>query len=130
MTKVEEKQKDIDTKYSHIPKKGSWEIPRKTFHYSIGKFVIVGSFAHGGPNGEQMVGFVVLYLYMNGVETSDVYPVLIVFLSIVGSAELLRFNFEWFNQLYCFLLGPLMRPTEVKSRINGVVYYLLGMFYI
>lgn len=63
---------------------------------------------------------------MNGVETSDVYPILTVFLSIVGSAELLRFNFDWFNQLYCFLLGPLMRPTEVKSRINGVVYYLLG----
>ncbi|CAO3627715.1 unnamed protein product [Mucor hiemalis] len=106
MNKAQEKQKDIDKKYSHIPKKGSWEIPRKTFHYSI--------------------GFVVLYLYMNGVETSDVYPILTVFLSIVGFAELLRFNFDWFNQLYCFLLGPLMRPTEVKSRINGVVYYLLG----
>lgn len=73
-----------------------------------------------------ITGFVVLYLYMNGTETQDVYPILIVFLSIVGSAELLRFNFEWFNQLYCYLLGPLMRPSEIKNRINGVVYYLLG----
>lgn len=24
-------------KYSHVPAKGSWEIPRKVFHYSIGK---------------------------------------------------------------------------------------------
>ncbi|KAG2197583.1 hypothetical protein INT46_000857 [Mucor plumbeus] len=102
-------QKDLDQlikKYSHVPVKGGWEIPRKLFHYSI--------------------GFVVLYLYMNGTETQDVYPILIVFLCIVGSAEFLRFNFEWFNQLYCYLLGPLMRPSEIKNRINGVVYYLLG----
>lgn len=25
-----------DKKFSHVPSKGSWEIPRKTFHYSIG----------------------------------------------------------------------------------------------
>jgi diacylglycerol kinase (CTP) len=63
---------------------------------------------------------------MAGADTKDIYPILTVFLCIVGSAELLRFNFEWFNRLYCFLLGPLMRPSEVKNRINGVVYYLLG----
>ncbi|KAG1122534.1 hypothetical protein G6F42_011392 [Rhizopus arrhizus] len=109
MTENTSLQQELDQlvkKYSHVPAKGGWEIPRKLFHYSI--------------------GFGVLYLYMNGPETQDVYPILIVFLSIVGSAELLRFNFEWFNQLYCYLLGPLMRPSEIKNRINGVVYYLLG----
>ncbi|KAI9347828.1 phosphatidate cytidylyltransferase [Pilaira anomala] len=76
----------VDKKFSHVPGKGSWEIPRKTFHYSIAAI--------------------------------DVYPALTVFLCIVLSAELLRFNFEWFNQIYCFVLGPLMRPTEIHSRIN------------
>lgn len=35
-------QKDLDQlvkKYSHVPFKGGWEIPRKLFHYSIGKFL-------------------------------------------------------------------------------------------
>lgn len=73
-----------------------------------------------------VVGFVVLYLYLNGADTQDVYPLLTLFLCIVGSAELLRFNFDWFNKIYCAVLGPLMRPLEVKTRINGVVYYLLG----
>ena len=63
---------------------------------------------------------------MNGIDTSDVYPKMIALLSIVGTAELLRFNFEWFNVIYCHVLGPLMRTTEIKTRINGVVYYLLG----
>lgn len=26
----------VDKKFSHVPGNGSWEIPRKTFHYSIG----------------------------------------------------------------------------------------------
>lgn len=71
-----------------------------------------------------------MYLYFHGADTKDVYPSLTVFLCIVGSAELLRFNFEWFNKIYCTVLGPLMRPSEVKTRINGVVYYLLGKFSI
>ncbi|KAI8072227.1 uncharacterized protein B0P05DRAFT_549397 [Gilbertella persicaria] len=90
----------------NIPEKGSWEIPRKIFHYSI--------------------GFVVLYLYVNDGRAQDVYPFLTVFLVFVASLELLRFNFDWFNRLYCSVVGPLMRPTEVQSRFNGVVYYLLG----
>lgn len=67
---------------------------------------------------------------MSGIRSIDVYPPLTVFLCIVGTAELLRFNFEWFNQIYCFFLGPLMRPTEIHTRINGVVYYLLGNVYL
>ncbi|KAI8636341.1 phosphatidate cytidylyltransferase [Parasitella parasitica] len=90
--KIQQELDQLAKKYSHVPVKGGWEVPRKLFHYSI--------------------------------ETQDVYPILMLFLCIVGSAEFLRFNFEWFNQLYCYLLGPLMRPTEIKNRINGVVYYL------
>ncbi|KAI9473829.1 MAG: phosphatidate cytidylyltransferase [Benjaminiella poitrasii] len=91
--------------YPHVPMKGGWEIPRKLFHYSI--------------------GFAVLYLYLNGTDTRDVYPILTVFLCIVLTGEFLRFNFDWFNDLYCYILGPLMRPSEV-NKLNGVVYYLLG----
>lgn len=72
------------------------------------------------------IGFVVFYLYLNNVDTKDVYPPLTYFLMFVGSWEFLRFNIEWVNWLYCYLLGPLMRPSEVKTRINGVIYYLLG----
>ncbi|KAG2201665.1 hypothetical protein INT47_003891 [Mucor saturninus] len=103
---MSKEQASLDKKYSHVPTKGSWEIPRKTFHYSI--------------------GFFVLYIIMGGVEASDVYPILTAMLCVVGSAEVLRFNAEWFNRIYCYVLGPLMRPSEVKNRINGVVYYLLG----
>lgn len=113
------------SKYSHVPAKGSWEIPRKLFHYSIGKFQVLDrSF-----NLLKLIfktGFVVLYLYRKGFDTKDVYPPLIYLLCFIGSCELLRFNFEWFNQAYCYVVGPLMRPTEVKTRINGVIYYLLG----
>ncbi|CEG71702.1 hypothetical protein CU097_004317 [Rhizopus azygosporus] len=97
--------KPDNSRYSLVPVKGSWEIPRKLFHFSI--------------------GFLVLYLYMNGVDTDQVYPKLAAFLAIVVTAELLRFNFEWFNIIYCQVCGPLMRTTEIKQ-VNGVVYYLLG----
>ena len=29
--------KQIDRRFAHIQPEGSWEIPRKAFHYSIGK---------------------------------------------------------------------------------------------
>ncbi|KAI9278163.1 hypothetical protein BC943DRAFT_332190 [Umbelopsis sp. AD052] len=93
-------------RYSYIQPKGSWELPRKAFHYSI--------------------GFVVLYLYTHGYEPSDIYPALTAILAIVGSAEALRFSSSWFNSIYISLLGPMMRKTEISSRVNGVVYYLLG----
>ncbi|KAG0168322.1 hypothetical protein DFQ28_004991 [Apophysomyces sp. BC1034] len=95
-----------DERFSHIQPKGSWEIPRKLFHYSI--------------------GFIVYYLYTHGYDTSDIYPVLTVFLCLVLTGELFRFSMDWFNVLYCRVLGPLMRKTEVASRLNGVVYYLAG----
>lgn len=66
---------------------------------------------------------------MNGIDTDQVYPKLVAFLAIVVTAELLRFNFEWFNIIYCQVCGPLMRTTEIK-KVNGVVYYLLGKAYL
>lgn len=72
------------------------------------------------------LGFVVLYLYTHGYEPSDIYPALTALLVIVGSAEILRFSSSWFNSIYISLLGPMMRKTEISSRVNGVVYYLLG----
>lgn len=41
MTENTSLQQELDQlvkKYSHVPAKGGWEIPRKLFHYSIGKF--------------------------------------------------------------------------------------------
>ncbi|CAM0135203.1 Diacylglycerol kinase [Umbelopsis sp. WA50703] len=95
-----------DDRYAHIQPKGSWEIPRKVFHYSIGFFVLV--------------------LYTHGFEPSDIYPALLVLLVIVGSAEILRFTSKEFNSFYISVLGPMMRKTEISTRVNGVVYYLIG----
>lgn len=44
-------QQDLDQlvkKYTHVPAKGGWEIPRKLFHYSIGKFFFL-CFLHRWP---------------------------------------------------------------------------------
>jgi diacylglycerol kinase (CTP) len=47
-------------------------------------------------------------------------------LCLVMTGECLRFNVDGFNVLYCKILGPLMRQSEISSRYNGVVYYLAG----
>ncbi|KAJ8656326.1 hypothetical protein O0I10_007890 [Lichtheimia ornata] len=101
--------KKIDRRFAHIQPEGSWEIPRKAFHYSI--------------------GFLVVYLYMQGVEAKSIYPPLIAFLSVVLTTEVMRFSSDSFNVLYCKVCGPLMRQSEVKSRINGVAYYLAGCIF-
>ncbi|KAI8344556.1 phosphatidate cytidylyltransferase [Chlamydoabsidia padenii] len=63
---------------------------------------------------------------MTGYDTKTIYPLLTAFLGVVLTGELFRFQFEWFNVLYCKVLGPLMRQSEVSTRFNGVVYYLAG----
>lgn len=70
-----------------------------------------------------------LYLYKNGYDTSDIYPILTAYLALVVAGELLRFSFDGFNVLYCNVMGPLMRKTEIHSRVNGVVYYLMGCIF-
>ncbi|KAI8148956.1 hypothetical protein BJV82DRAFT_653164 [Fennellomyces sp. T-0311] len=96
-------------RFAHIQPKGSWEIPRKAFHLSI--------------------GFLVLYFYKHGYDSSDIYPALVAFLSVVLVTEALRFSSHSFNVLYCKVMGPLMRKSEVATRINGVAYYLAGCIF-
>ncbi|KAI8096205.1 phosphatidate cytidylyltransferase [Halteromyces radiatus] len=98
--------KKVDTRFAHIQPAGSWEIPRKLYHYSI--------------------GFLVLCLFIYDYDTLVIYPPLTAFLCLVLTGEMLRFQFEWFNVLYCKVLGPLMRQSEISTRFNGVVYYLAG----
>ncbi|ORZ08950.1 hypothetical protein BCR42DRAFT_424341 [Absidia repens] len=100
------KKQTADARFSHIQPKGSWEIPRKIYHYSI--------------------GFLVLKLFLHDYDTRIIYPPLAAFLCLVLTGEFLRFQFDWFNVLYCKVLGPLMRQSEVSTRFNGVVYYLAG----
>ncbi|ORX49102.1 hypothetical protein DM01DRAFT_1309141 [Hesseltinella vesiculosa] len=97
-------------RFDHIQPQGSWEIPRKLYHYSI--------------------GFLVLYLFVQGFDTNVIYPPLMAFLCVVLTGEWLRFRVEWFNVLYCKILGPLMRKSEVHARYNGVVYYLGGCIFV
>ena len=37
LRRTRQQQKQID-RFGHIQPQGSWEIPRKTFHYSIGSY--------------------------------------------------------------------------------------------
>jgi hypothetical protein len=72
------------------------------------------------------LGFLVLKLFIHDYDTRIIYPPLAAFLCVVLTGEFLRFQFDWFNVLYCKVLGPLMRQSEISSRFNGVVYYLAG----
>lgn len=82
------------------------EIPRKLFHVSI--------------------GFITLYLYTQGKETSDIWPPLLYAMLAIFSLDLIRFNWKYFNDLYCASVGFLMREKEVQS-FNGVIWFLLGV---
>ncbi|VEU20498.1 DEKNAAC101301 [Brettanomyces naardenensis] len=81
------------------------EVPRKLLHVSI--------------------GFVTLYLYTEGHETSDIVKPLAIAGLIIYGIDLLRFNSKRFNRAYCAVVGFMMREGEVKS-VNGVIWYILG----
>ncbi|CAG8526653.1 7131_t:CDS:2 [Acaulospora colombiana] len=51
---------------------------------------------------------------------------LLVAFPIVLVADILRFNNASFNNLYIKVMGFLMRETEKRYKINGVVFYLAG----
>ncbi|KAI8062399.1 hypothetical protein BC940DRAFT_308918 [Gongronella butleri] len=104
------KKASVDGRFGHIQPTGSWEVPRKLYHYSI--------------------GFLVLYLFVQGFDTAVIWPPLAAFLCVVMTAEFMRFRVDWFNVLYCKVLGPLMRKSEVSTRYNGVVYYLTGCIFV
>jgi len=42
------------------------------------------------------------------------------------TADLLRFNIQWFNTIYIKIFGFLMREVEKRDKVNGVVFYLAG----
>lgn len=81
------------------------EIPRKVFHVSI--------------------GFITLYLHCNGYKTRNVYNHVIKAVSTILFLDILRFNWPYFNKLYCSTVGFLMREKEVDA-INGVIWFQIG----
>lgn len=83
------------------------EIPRKVMHVSI--------------------GFLTMWLYIQGVQLVQVTPVLTALLVVIGSADILRFRIPEFNQLYVRYMGFLMREKEVSQSYNGVIWYLVGL---
>ncbi|CZT21080.1 related to HSD1 ER membrane protein [Ramularia collo-cygni] len=84
------------------------EVPRKLLHVSI--------------------GFVTLWLYREGVQTSQIHPVLMGLLVPILSVDLLRFRWPAFNRVYIRILGPFMRESEAHDRFNGVISYLAGLW--
>ncbi|CAK3746520.1 CTP-dependent diacylglycerol kinase 1 [Lecanosticta acicola] len=84
------------------------EVPRKVLHVSI--------------------GFVTLWLYYEGAQTSQIHPVLLSLLIPILSVDLIRFKWPEFNRLYIKVLGPFMRESEAHDRFNGVISYLAGLW--
>ncbi|KAL1303401.1 hypothetical protein AAFC00_006793 [Neodothiora populina] len=82
------------------------EIPRKFLHVSI--------------------GFVTIYLYLNGTQTSAIHPVLLSALIPIATTDFLRMRWPALNSLYIEILGPFMRESEAHDKYNGVISYLAG----
>ncbi|KAH0536292.1 hypothetical protein FGG08_006830 [Glutinoglossum americanum] len=85
------------------------EVPRKALHLSI--------------------GFVTLYLYTNGTQTSTIHPWLFAALVPIAVTDYLRHDSPGFNRFYIRVLGALMRESEVDGW-NGVIWYLLGAWIV
>ena len=81
------------------------EVPRKLLHVSI--------------------GFVTLYLYARGVQTSTITPYLLSALIPIATIDYLRHRLPALNRMYIRVCGLLMRESEVTGW-NGVIWYLLG----
>lgn len=82
------------------------EVPRKVFHSSI--------------------GFVTLYLYTQGVEHINVVKRLAIAFVNIFIIDVIRLNWPFFNNLFCHVVGILMRKNEIHS-FNGVLWYILGV---
>lgn len=82
------------------------EIPRKFLHVSI--------------------GFLTLYLYLNGTQSDAIHPILLSMLIPIFTVELLRMQWPALNTVYIRYLGALMRESEAHDRYNGVISYLAG----
>ncbi|KAL7422626.1 Diacylglycerol kinase [Cryptotrichosporon argae] len=84
-----------------------WEIPRKTFHSSIGFLTLV----------------------LNHLDPPTVRPLILILsvgLLVVVVADFLRFRSPVFAETWEAYLGFLMRESE-RNKINGVVWYLIGV---
>ena len=84
------------------------EVPRKILHVSI--------------------GFVTLWLYYEGAQTSQIHPVLLSLLIPIFSIDIIRFRWPDFNRLYIKTMGAFMRESEAHDRFNGVISYLAGLW--
>lgn len=84
------------------------EVPRKILHVSI--------------------GFVALWLYYEGAQTTQISPVLFALLVPIFSVDLIRFRWPDFNRFYIKRLGAFMRESEAHDRYNGVISYLAGLW--
>ncbi|KAI5458570.1 hypothetical protein BGZ63DRAFT_431997 [Mariannaea sp. PMI_226] len=85
------------------------EVPRKVLHVSIGFFVV--------------------WLYVNGTQTTAVTPWLMSALIPIAATDWLRHQYASFNRFYVKVLGALMRESEY-SGWNGVIWYLLGAWIV
>lgn len=84
------------------------EVPRKVLHVSI--------------------GFVTLTLYWEGLQPTQIHPVLLAMLIPIFSFDVIRFRWPAFNRLYIKVLGGFMRESEAHDRYNGVISYLAGLW--
>ena len=84
------------------------EVPRKVLHVSI--------------------GFVALALYWEGLQPTDIHPLLLALLIPIFSVDVIRFRWPALNRLYIKLLGGFMRESEAHDRYNGVIAYLAGLW--
>ncbi|WVQ85776.1 hypothetical protein IAT38_007943 [Cryptococcus sp. DSM 104549] len=87
-----------------------WEIPRKTFHSSIG----------------------FLTLYLNYLQPRSLVPLISVLTAIlvtVSVTDFFRLRFPAFAEVWELYLGFLMRESE-RQKINGVVWYLIGVIFV
>jgi diacylglycerol kinase (CTP) len=85
------------------------EVPRKVLHVSI--------------------GFLTLWFYVSGLQTSDITPWLLGLLIPIATTDYLRHTFPSFNRFYVRVLGAFMRETEYDGW-NGVIWYLLGAWLV
>lgn len=84
------------------------EVPRKVLHVSI--------------------GFVTLALYWEGLQPTQIHPVLLAMLIPIFSVDVIRFRWPAFNRVYIKVLGGFMRESEAHDRYNGVISYLAGLW--
>ncbi|PSR85599.1 hypothetical protein BD289DRAFT_409275 [Coniella lustricola] len=85
------------------------EVPRKLLHTSI--------------------GFLVIWLYASGTQTSSVCPWLMGALIPIATVDYIRHANASFNRFYVKVMGAFMRESEV-SGWNGVIFYLLGAWIV